>query len=411
MRVRRREPCQIEVADRLTPDVGALLRGEVRLDAEVHCHLLCAVTGRRIPLSRDELALVAGLDARAWVEVDALAERGPLDAAAIRALADRGGLLSDAGTPGAQALREGEESLRRVGWHPQAAVFHALSEWTDAEGEGGDAETPADRLQQFEDMVRRNGIPPEHFFRAVDETAERVRLPDAALEGALAPLLARRATTRHFDRAATLRLDALAQILYGTFGVLGVAEFLPGVVGVRKSSPSGGSLHPIEPYVLALRVAGLAPGLYHYEGDTHRLALLRRLSDEEATALAISFTSGQHYFADAHALVVHVARAERTFWKYRRHAKAYKVLLLDSGHLSQTLHLLAAQSGLGAFYTAAINDGNIARALELMPTRAFALGINGIGVPHADASWLHLPAVAWSPAPNPPSQPLQEPTA
>ena len=58
--------------------------------------------------------------------------------------------------------------------------------------------------------------------------------------------------------------------------------------------------------------------------------------------------------------MIHVARFDRNFWKYAQHRKAYKAVLMDSAHLSQTFYLTAAHLGLGAFYTAAINDADIA---------------------------------------------------
>ncbi|MBS7457470.1 putative peptide maturation dehydrogenase [Coralloluteibacterium stylophorae] len=388
MRVRRRQPCQIEIDDRLSPDIGALLRGTMRLDAEVQCHLLCPVTGERIALSRDELALIATLDAREWVDIDALAARGPLDATAIAALAARGGLLSDADTPAAEALRKGEDDLYAVGWHPQAAIFHAMTRWSGVTGEGGTGADDEARSRRMHEMVRRHGLPPPHFF-VRDDALEQVRLP-VQPPTSLGQVLARRSTSRHFDGEAHLPLDDLAAVLQGTFGVLGTNEFIPGVAGVRKTSPSGGSLHPIEAYVLAPRVAALEPGLYHYCTATHALGLLRPLDGSDARALALRMTSGQTYFQNAHALILHVARGERSFWKYRRHAKAYKVLCLDSGHLSQTLYLLAAERGLGAFYTAAINDGDIEAELGLDPIREQVIGANGLGIVSKGPKHLNL---------------------
>ncbi len=111
MRVRRRHPCLIQIGDALTPDFHALLRGEMRLNAAPRIELLCPVTARRIPLSADEVRLLAALTAHDWHEVDALAAAGPLDADAIVALAARDALISDADTPQAELLRDGEARL------------------------------------------------------------------------------------------------------------------------------------------------------------------------------------------------------------------------------------------------------------------------------------------------------------
>ena len=72
-------------------------------------------------------------------------------------------------------------------------------------------------------------------------------------------------------------------------------------------------------------------------------------------------------------------------------------MLLDSGHLSQTFYLLAAERGLGAFYTAAINDVDVAALLRLRPQAEIAIGANGVGVPDPTRDTLHLKPRPWSP--------------
>jgi hypothetical protein len=49
---------------------------------------------------------------------------------------------------------------------------------------------------------------------------------------------------------------------------------------------------------------------------------------------------------------------ERTMWKYCR-GRAYRVVLLDTGHLAQTFCLTATRLRLGPFSTAAQNDSLI----------------------------------------------------
>ena len=139
-----------------------------------------------------------------------------------------------------------------------------------------------------------------------------------------------------------------------------------------------------------MNVEGVAAGLYHYETETHALALLERMDADRAVALACDFTAGQEYFSKAHVLVIHVARFHRNFWKYARHQKAYKAVLMDSAHLSQTFYLSAEHLGLGAFYTAAINDVDIARRLRLKPLYEAAIAVNGAGLPGTGHDELHF---------------------
>jgi putative peptide maturation dehydrogenase len=390
MHVRRRQPCLIEVDDELRPDFAALLQGTMRLDPVVKAALPCPLTGRRIPLSADELALVARLPAEGWQPVDALAAAGPLDREDIVALAARGALASDDTGPAATAVRDGEAALDAVGWHPLAAVYHALSRWHGVVGDEGvrDHGDPAQRDRLAAHGERHGPVPPHNPRR--EDALARVRLPDEPFADAFADVLRARRTTRHFDVEARLPLAALGRVLHGCFGVLGEEELAPGVVAQRRSSPSGGGLHPVEAYPLIVRVDGLPPGLYHYEGDSHALALLEPMDEDAARALASQATIGQHYFAEAHALVFHVARVDRHHWKYRNHPKAYKALLLDSGHLSQAFYLLAAERGLGAFYTAAVNDGDLGQRFGLDPLREIVVAANGLGIVDPGRDALHL---------------------
>ena len=87
----------------------------------------------------------------------------------------------------------------------------------------------------------------------------------------------------------------------------------------------------------------------------------------------------QHWFADAHVLVVLAPRFDRTFWKYRNHAKAYRVIALEAGHLSQTLYLSATEAGLGAFVTGAVNEVALEQAFGFDPMRTGVVAVCGFG--------------------------------
>lgn len=74
-----------------------------------------------------------------------------------------------------------------------------------------------------------------------------------------------------------------------------------------------------------------------------------------------------------------MCRFERSFWKYRNHAKAYRAITLDAGHVSQALYSAATAQGLGAFVTAAINEAEAETALGLQPMAEGVLAVCGVG--------------------------------
>jgi putative peptide maturation dehydrogenase len=399
MRLRRRRPCVIDLGDRLAPDIGALLRGEMRLLRSPAPVLLCPVSGERLPVSPEALALMATLDGDTWVELEALAARGPLGADALRQLVADGLLVGDGDDAWSVRLREGEARLEEVGWHPLAAVYHAHTAWSGIMGDEAqrDHSDEAHRAR-LDAMVAANGYPPPHSPERPDARS-RHPLPPAPLDSPLAALMRRRRTTRHYLADATLPAADLAHVLRGTFGAVGHAELAPGLVAMKRLSPSGGALHPIEAYPLLIRVEGFAPGLYHYVSDHHRLDLLQPMDEDAARAFAGASTIGQDYFAEAQAMVFMAARLRRNHWKYRRHAKAYKAVLVDAGHLSQTAYLLATERGLGAYYTGAINDRDIARTLGLDPLGDAVFGAWGLGVPDPSRDALHFVHADHEPAP------------
>src|SRR5690606_41693839 len=112
----------------------------------------------------------------------------------------------------------------------------------------------------------------------------------------------------------------------------------------------GARLTPSGPYLPVQRLEGGPPGLYHSPPVDHALQPLPA-PGEVMDALAMCLLAGQHWFADAPVLVVMARRFARCFWKYRQHPKAYRAVIMDAGHLSQTLYLAATDLGLVAFVT------------------------------------------------------------
>ncbi len=388
VRLKRRRFSLVRIADERTLDFRAFLRGSLRFLAETRCTLLCPVRGESLALTLPELALLAQVPADRWVTERELVALQPLWEELL-ALASRGLLLADPPAGNWHDLAEREEALDRTRWNDLAAVFHSHTGWRGLTSKVAEDLSGEAHQARLEKARRLRGDPPSHFHRRGD-ALERRALLVPALEGPFFDVLLARRTTRAFRSSDPLPLATLETMLHAVFGTHGIKEFAPGISAIRRTSPSGGALHPIEAYVLAIHVEDLPCGLYHYETSAHVLALLEPLEREPARALACDFTAGQTYFGQAHALVVHVARFDRNFWKYAQHRKAYKAVLMDSAHLSQTFYLTATHLGMGAFYTAAINDADIGARLKLDSVREGAIAINGIGIPEAGRDDLHF---------------------
>ena len=360
-------------------DVEEMLRGVVSPVPVPRLYALSAARGEPVELGRDELDLVLSLPTQEWSTADTGEE-------ALERLARRGVVLSDSDEAELAELRRRDELLADSGWNAHAAVFHFLTRWRDVdlrplEDAGGEraADLPRVSRESLERFLAVRGPPPP-AFHALDHPRSVVELPVTRRGDGLFGLLARRKTTRAFDESARLSLDELSTVLLHVFGVHGYAPVVDGVVTLKRTSPSGGGLHPIEAYPLVSRVDGLAPGLYHYGARDHALELIEPLPDETAArALLTDFICGQTYFGSAHVAFVLAARFARNHWKYRRHQKAYSAMLMDAAHLTQTLYLVAAELGLGAFVTAAVNAAAVEERLGLDGYREGVLAVAGCG--------------------------------
>jgi putative peptide maturation dehydrogenase len=380
VRARRTRFVLFRCADRARVDVEALLRGKARLELEPELAAVSILRGEEQPVTRAELDLLLSLPVDRFVEVED--ER-------VVSLAERGLLVLEEGDGLAGELRARDEAARAAEWNLYGCLYHSLTRWQGVHVELGLPGTGEEPLlgAAADEFVAEFGPPPPHFHeleapRAVHE------LPLVRREGGLYEALARRRTSRVFDRTRPVTEEQLAVLLRETFGAHGYAEIVEGVYGLRRTSPSGGGLHPVEAYPLVVDVPGVEAGLYHYAAGRHALELVEPLAAEDARDLAVRLACGQEWFRDASVHVVLAARFTRSFWKYRRHEKAYAVVLMDAAHLSQTFALVCAELGLGSFVTAAVNGADADARLGLDGFAEGTLAVCGCGGLVEESSYL-----------------------
>jgi SagB-type dehydrogenase family enzyme len=212
--------------------------------------------------------------------------------------------------------------------------------------------------------------------------ATRVPLPETPHATAdLESTLEARRTVRAF-RSRPVDIADFSAVVGGTFGSTGTHHGGPFGTLMTKTSPSAGSLHPIECYAIAWNVRGLMPGLYHFDVGARELRRLRR---GRFGAEAVRAASGQSWVGRAAFACVMTAVFVRSLWKYEDEV-TYRTLFLDAGHLAQTFCLLATSRGLGPFTTAAIQDTFIAKLLQLDGASEFPVYLCGAGVPALSAA-------------------------
>jgi putative peptide maturation dehydrogenase len=362
--------------DRGFPDIVRLLRGQAVFAPLRRILAISILTAREHPISRAELDLLLSIPSDRWVEGNGD------EAETLGDLALRGLVLSDEPDDRLRELRRADEVLSSGQWNIYAALYHFLTKWHEVDVELADKPLDRDELvAETAAFIRTYGPAPPAFHSAANSLAVTT-LPLIEREGGLWETLAQRRTTRAFT-PGPLSAQELSLVLWYTFGCRGYSRVADGLTVLSKTSPSGGALHPTEVYVLLRDVEGVEPGLHHYGAERHELELLARLTPDEGGSVAAECAAGQPFVRDAPALFLLTTRFHRSFWKYRRHQRAYAVLLMDAAHLAQTFYLVCAELGLGAFVTAAVNGAKIEEQLGLDPFTEGALAMWGCGRPAA----------------------------
>jgi len=182
-------------------------------------------------------------------------------------------------------------------------------------------------------------------------------LPGAtALDASLGDAIARRRSARTFG-AMPVRADALAALLHATYGVTGSLAGLDGWEQPLRAAPSGGALYPLDVYVAASRIEGVAAALYRFD------PLVPGLERVGAAEPVIEATASPELATGAAATFVFAA----TFWRsrFKYGLRAYRFALLEAGHAAQNLLLAAAALDLAAVPLGGFFDHRLDDALVL----------------------------------------------
>lgn len=128
----------------------------------------------------------------------------------------------------------------------------------------------------------------------------------------------------------------------------------------KRTAPSAGALYPLELYLVAGQVHGLAPGVYRYHPQEHTLERVidgNRLKELSAVALK------QQSIQDAAAVLVVAGVYSRTAQKYGKRAERY--VHIEIGHAAQNVFLQATSIGLSTVVIGAFDDRGVKRILRM----------------------------------------------
>lgn len=171
----------------------------------------------------------------------------------------------------------------------------------------------------------------------------------------LVQALAQRSSVREFS-SRSLSGAKLGKLL----GLSNGFKNLTGTGSYSRNAPSAGGLASCEMYILSMNVENVEPGIFHYDASSHRLNLLKR-GDFRDWASQMVILQGE--LRAAGALIFLASNQARLRSKYG--PRAYRLGLLDAGHVSENLYLVAAALKLGITATGGFIDDELNSALGL----------------------------------------------
>ena len=186
---------------------------------------------------------------------------------------------------------------------------------------------------------------------AQEPAPQPIRLPEARHEGPLsleAALWARR-SIRDL-RPDSLTMSEAAQLLWAAQG-----KNRP---DGHRTAPSARASYPLEIYLVAGSVAGLAPGVYRYRSATHDLVLAQ--AGDRRTEL-VGAPGRPSWAAGAPLIVVYAWATDRAGGRLGPMAERFAAM--EVGFAGENVYLQAAALGLGTTFMAGFNEPAMARVL------------------------------------------------
>ncbi len=203
--------------------------------------------------------------------------------------------------------------------------------------------------------IQRPAIAQVETFKEYPD-AKKIKLPTnwSLDEARITPLVQKRRSLRKYE-PEDVTFDELAFMLWASQGITAKS----GDYSFR-ATPSGGALYPIETYLSANRVEGLAPGLYHFDP---RNFCLEQLRDKDCGKEVAACCLDQTFMGNAAVGFLWSAVIRRCMSKYGNRGMRY--IFLDAGHICQNLLVAAEATGNGGCPVAAFYDDELNALIDL----------------------------------------------
>lgn len=218
--------------------------------------------------------------------------------------------------------------------------------------------TKFDLIKFFHENTKRNIYYPieepsfitkPHMFKEYPNLPRIVlQKPITGLDTNLDQVILGRRSCRNFRNEA-LTQQELSKLLWYSYGITDKTIYERFEV-LGRPNPSAGALYPFELYLSIFNVEDIEPGIYHYCPIDHSL---EQLKIGNFSNKLVQYFMGQYYISDASLIIMLSGITDRITWKYD--VRGYRYLLIEAGHIVQTLNLIAVSLNLaglclGGFY-------------------------------------------------------------
>ncbi len=163
-------------------------------------------------------------------------------------------------------------------------------------------------------------------------------------------------------------LEEIARLLFFTLGLTARLSDQGGGDYFLRAAPSAGGLYPTEIYVAARNQSGLEDGIYHYHSLKSALIPVWQ---------GAFWADLKHYFLDhpsvesSNLIFLFTGIYGRSAWRYKE--RAYRRILLDTGHAVGNLLEICRHDGLDHSLMGGFLDGGLEELLFLTAKEEFPL--------------------------------------
>ncbi len=191
--------------------------------------------------------------------------------------------------------------------------------------------------------------------KTVDTKGEALALPTVEMPEhiSLQQALLERKSGRDFQNRP-ITLSQLSTLLYFANG------YHQSGGSYRKFVPSSGGLNSVEVFAIVLNSHELSRGIYHYQAETHEL---RSVNQGDFRDYLYHHVFYQEEYARASVVMAITSAYGKLAHKYGQ--RSYRLSLLDVGHVSQNLYLVATALGMPVCASAGFIDDELDEALQI----------------------------------------------